>query len=42
MKNSGSAQNKVERETEVLWNVEGTYKLKNKNFLLANIRIYSE
>ena len=30
MKNPGSAQNKAEREIEVLWNVEGPYKLKNK------------
>ena len=42
MKNPGSAQKKAEREIEVLWNVEGPYKLKNKNFLVANIRIYVE
>jgi len=30
MENPGSAQNKAEREIEVLWNVEGPYKIKNK------------
>ena len=34
MKNTGSAQNKAEREIEVLWNVEGPYKIKNKKKFL--------
>jgi len=47
MENPGSAQNKVEREIEVLWNVEGPYKIKNKKNsfsfpFVANIRIYGE
>ena len=47
MKNTGSAQNKAEREIEVLWKVEGPYKIKNKKISFsfpfdANIRIYGE
>ena len=34
MENPGSAQNKAEREIEVLWNVEGPYKIKNKKKIL--------
>jgi len=36
MKNPAGIQNKAEREIEILWNIEGPYKLKNKKILFLS------